>query len=100
MKLLQAMCLAIVQIAPVTKGKCRLPCKHFINLLIKRNVCLHNIHLYDLLALCNSGITRDLEVFKKGITKQMFDKAKDLGSHYQIINHRLYREKDCMFPAR
>ncbi|CAJ0960568.1 unnamed protein product [Ranitomeya imitator] len=26
--------------------------------------------------------------------------GRKLGTHYQVINHRLYREEDCMFPAR
>lgn len=43
---------------------------------------------------------RDLEVWEGGITKDVFDKAKNKGTHYQIINHKLYREKDCMFPFR
>ena len=44
----------------------------------------------------------DLQVWmdRGGITAKQFEDAKELGSHYQIINHKLYREKDCMFPAR
>ncbi|ESP00309.1 hypothetical protein LOTGIDRAFT_225910 [Lottia gigantea] len=40
---------------------------------------------------------------KKGeITKKEFETAKErgLGTHYQIINHKLYREEKCMFGAR
>ena len=49
-----------------------------------------------------SVIDSDLEVWKKegGITAEKFKEAKNLGTHYQIINHKLYREDDCMFPAR
>ena len=47
-----------------------------------------------------SVIDSDLAVWKEGISKEQFDKAKGKGTHYQIINHKLYREDDCMFPAR
>ncbi|PSN39670.1 O-glucosyltransferase rumi [Blattella germanica] len=30
----------------------------------------------------------------------MIDSVRDKGTTYQIINHRLYRDVDCMFPAR
>lgn len=44
----------------------------------------------------------DLAVWKKrgGITWAEFVAAKPLGVHYQIINHTLYREKNCMFGPR
>jgi len=44
----------------------------------------------------------DLKPFEKlgGITKDEFDRSRSHGVHYQIINHRLYRERDCMFPFR
>ncbi|KAM7439851.1 Protein O-glucosyltransferase 1 [Porites harrisoni] len=47
-------------------------------------------------------IDDDLRVWrdKGGITKSDFDEAAGRGVHYQIINHKLYREKDCMFPFR
>ncbi|KAJ8301382.1 hypothetical protein KUTeg_020369 [Tegillarca granosa] len=52
-----------------------------------------------------SVINSDLAVWEykeKGITKEKFNEAKTrgLGTHYQIINHKLYREENCMFPAR
>ena len=49
-----------------------------------------------------SVINEDLKVWeeKGGITKDNVDAAKPRGAHYQIINHKLYREDDCMFPAR
>lgn len=25
---------------------------------------------------------------------------RGVGTHYQIIGHKLYREQNCMFPAR
>ena len=25
---------------------------------------------------------------------------RGVGTHYQIIDHKLYREHNCMFPAR
>ncbi|XP_013398028.1 protein O-glucosyltransferase 1 isoform X1 [Lingula anatina] len=47
-------------------------------------------------------IEEDLAVWKKagGILKEKFDAAKERGTHYQIINHKLYREDDCMFQFR
>ena len=44
----------------------------------------------------------DLRVWKDrgGITKNEFDDTARRGVHYQIINHKLYREEDCMFPFR
>lgn len=36
-----------------------------------------------------------------GITKDLIDRGKKTrGIHYQIINHKLYRHKDCLFPSR
>lgn len=43
---------------------------------------------------------RDLSTWKDGIDEELFKKAKDRGTHYQIINHKLYRQKECMFPFR
>eukprot|EP00794_Sanderia_malayensis_P006115 gene6115-6819_t len=49
-------------------------------------------------------IERDLKLWKDkgGIEKRDFDEAlaRQSGVHYQIINHKLYRENDCIFPAR
>ncbi|XP_072765548.1 O-glucosyltransferase rumi homolog isoform X2 [Anoplolepis gracilipes] len=46
-------------------------------------------------------IIRDLSSFKKkGISEKMIVAAKSRGTFYQIIGGKLYREKDCMFPAR
>jgi len=56
------------------------------------------LHVY-----CDDSVMNDdLEPFEKlgGITKKQFDNSRSRGTHYQIINHRLYREEDCMFPFR
>nr|CAG4646318.1 EOG090X07KN [Macrothrix elegans] len=45
-------------------------------------------------------VKTDLETFKNGITQSMIDDARPRGTKYQIIGHKLYREKDCMFPSR
>ncbi|KAJ2946339.1 hypothetical protein O0L34_g12376 [Tuta absoluta] len=45
-------------------------------------------------------IEQDLVPFKDGITKDMFEKARVKGTKYQIIDGKVYREKDCHFPAR
>ncbi|OAD58998.1 O-glucosyltransferase rumi like protein, partial [Eufriesea mexicana] len=46
-------------------------------------------------------IKNDLKPFKeKGINKNLIDNAKVRGTFYQIIEGKLYRQKDCMFPSR
>ena len=49
-----------------------------------------------------SVMNEDLAVFEKadGITKEQFERSKGRATHYQIIDHKLYRQPDCMFPAR
>ncbi|KAJ8875104.1 hypothetical protein PR048_022995 [Dryococelus australis] len=47
-----------------------------------------------------SVIENDLRVFSKGITAQMVASVHNKGTRYQVINHRLYRDANCMFPAR
>ncbi|XP_077274098.1 O-glucosyltransferase rumi homolog [Temnothorax americanus] len=48
-----------------------------------------------------SVIARDLRPFReKGISEEMIEAARTRGTFYQIIKGKLYREKDCMFPAR
>ena len=48
----------------------------------------------------DSVITDDLLAWREGISREEFEQAKPLGVHYQIIDHKLYREPDCMFTAR
>ncbi|XP_045614677.1 O-glucosyltransferase rumi homolog [Procambarus clarkii] len=45
-------------------------------------------------------IKKDLAPFKDGIDKSVIEKSRDRGTFYQIINHKLYRQSDCMFPSR
>ena len=51
-----------------------------------------------------SQIEKDLKIWedKGGIKKTDFDKAinRQTGEHYQIINHKLYRQDNCIFPFR
>ncbi|XP_023441060.2 protein O-glucosyltransferase 1 isoform X2 [Dasypus novemcinctus] len=52
---------------------------------------------------CYQGvIEQDLTPFRGGISKEMMAEVvrRKLGTHYQIIKNRLYRENDCMFPSR
>ncbi|KAF6121130.1 protein O-glucosyltransferase 1 [Phyllostomus discolor] len=52
---------------------------------------------------CYHGvIEEDLTPFRGGISRKMMVEVvrRKLGTHYQIIKHRLYRENDCMFPSR
>lgn len=47
-------------------------------------------------------IQQDLAPFQSGISRDVMKNvlSRNLGTHYQIIGHRLYRQEDCMFPAR
>ncbi|XP_033209397.1 O-glucosyltransferase rumi homolog [Belonocnema kinseyi] len=48
-----------------------------------------------------SVIAEDLAIFKKkGISRKLIKNANERGILYQLINGRLYREKECMFPSR
>ncbi|KAM9328455.1 protein O-glucosyltransferase 1 [Pholidichthys leucotaenia] len=49
-----------------------------------------------------SVLQHDLQPFKGGISENVmaFTVQKGVGTHYQIIAHKLYREHNCMFPAR
>ncbi|XP_068714571.1 protein O-glucosyltransferase 1-like [Montipora foliosa] len=47
-------------------------------------------------------IDNDLRIWndRGGVSKREFDDTAGRGVHYQVINHKLYRENDCMFPFR
>nr|CAG4643261.1 EOG090X07KN [Ilyocryptus agilis] len=45
-------------------------------------------------------VAEDLKPFINGISKTLLEKAQARGTRYQIIGHKLYRDKDCMFPSR
>lgn len=49
-----------------------------------------------------SVLHQDLQPFKRGISEDVMAATvqKGVGTHYQIIGHRLYREQSCMFPSR
>ncbi|KAK2163625.1 hypothetical protein LSH36_76g03039 [Paralvinella palmiformis] len=47
-----------------------------------------------------SMLDNDLSTWEEGIRRSDFDAAIDRGTHYQIINHKLYRQTECMFPFR
>lgn len=50
---------------------------------------------------CHQGvIDKDLATWSNGIDNELFVKAKDRGVHYQIIDHKLYRQSECMFTFR
>uniref|UniRef100_A0A8C7J8E6 Protein O-glucosyltransferase 1 n=2 Tax=Oncorhynchus kisutch TaxID=8019 RepID=A0A8C7J8E6_ONCKI len=44
----------------------------------------------------------DLRPFREGVSEELMADTlrSDVGTHYQIINGKLYREQNCMFPAR
>ncbi|XP_067936207.1 protein O-glucosyltransferase 1-like isoform X1 [Watersipora subatra] len=45
-------------------------------------------------------IESDLSTWKGGITKELLDAADKRATTYQIIDHKVYREKKCVFEAR
>ncbi|XP_042197681.1 protein O-glucosyltransferase 1 isoform X1 [Callorhinchus milii] len=47
-------------------------------------------------------LDNDLAHFRQGISQEMLMEtvSRGVGTHYQIINKQLYRQEDCMFPAR
>ncbi|XP_072318082.1 protein O-glucosyltransferase 1 [Eucyclogobius newberryi] len=52
---------------------------------------------------CHASVLQDdLRPFKAGISEDFMTSTvkKGVGTHYQIIGHKLYREHNCMFPAR
>ncbi|XP_034720401.1 protein O-glucosyltransferase 1 [Etheostoma cragini] len=52
---------------------------------------------------CHLSVLRDdLRPFKGRISEDLMAAAvqRGVGTHYQIIGHKLYREHNCMFPAR
>lgn len=52
---------------------------------------------------CHMSVLQDdLRPFKSGISENFMAATvqRGVGTHYQIIGHKLYREHNCMFPAR
>lgn len=49
-----------------------------------------------------SVLENDLNPFRGGLSEELMAATiqRGLGTHYQIIGHKLYREQNCMFPAR
>ncbi|KAM9334410.1 protein O-glucosyltransferase 1 [Symphorus nematophorus] len=49
-----------------------------------------------------SVLQHDLQPFKGKISEDVMAATvqRGVGTHYQIIGHKLYREHNCMFPAR
>ncbi|XP_014258469.1 O-glucosyltransferase rumi homolog [Cimex lectularius] len=45
-------------------------------------------------------IANDLAPFKDGITKELLGKTYTSGVKYQVINNKVYRRHDCLFPSR
>lgn len=45
-------------------------------------------------------IINDLKPYQKGITQQMLNNTAKYGTRYKILNHQLFRDRECMFPAR
>lgn len=58
--------------------------------------------LFLTLDFCLSVLQSDLQPFKGGISEDVMAVTvqRGVGTHYQIIGHKLYRDHNCMFPAR
>lgn len=59
-------------------------------------------HGHDVKCSCYASvIDEDLELWSQtGITAELIDRSKPRGVLYQVVNHKLYRSKECMFPFR
>ena len=68
---------------------------HLVMVLLFQLLC-------NFFALTLRVLERDLRIWdeKGGISEENLKAAIPLGIHYQIINHKLYRQDDCMFPFR
>ncbi|KAL1514356.1 hypothetical protein ABEB36_003625 [Hypothenemus hampei] len=64
----------------------------------KRNYKVCNMNRCN----CHTPVLlQDLKIFKeKGISENLIQNVKTKGTKYQIINHKLYREPNCLFPSR
>ncbi|CAN9498395.1 unnamed protein product [Ophioblennius macclurei] len=52
---------------------------------------------------CHESVLKsDLHPFRGGISEALMASTvqRGVGTHYQVIDHKLYREHNCMFPAR
>lgn len=50
---------------------------------------------------CNAAqIDNDLRLFHGEITRADIDAVRDRGTSYKILNNKLFRSANCMFPAR
>uniref|UniRef100_A0A674EXG0 Protein O-glucosyltransferase 1 n=1 Tax=Salmo trutta TaxID=8032 RepID=A0A674EXG0_SALTR len=49
-----------------------------------------------------SVLNDDLRPFREGVSEELMADTlrRGVGTHYQIISGKLYREQNCMFPAR
>ena len=46
-------------------------------------------------------IDDDLKIWNSGISREAFERRlADIGTHYQVIDHELYRQTECRFPRR
>lgn len=45
-------------------------------------------------------LKNDFKPFNKGITKEIIDSIRSRGTIYQIIDNKIFRQKECNFPAR
>ncbi|KAK7893413.1 hypothetical protein WMY93_022565 [Mugilogobius chulae] len=74
--------------------------------ILKNNIA-NSIKAYKPCNPANCGchisvLQDDLRPFEGGISEDFMDSTvkRGVGTHYQIIGHKLYREHNCMFPAR
>lgn len=69
------------------------------------NICITSHYIIYILlhhSFHCSVLKDDLRPFKNGISEGLMADTvhRGVGTHYQIISKKLYREQSCMFPAR
>uniref|UniRef100_A0A8C7JAT3 Protein O-glucosyltransferase 1 n=1 Tax=Oncorhynchus kisutch TaxID=8019 RepID=A0A8C7JAT3_ONCKI len=64
--------------------------------------CKQILHSLSIVLNPSSVLNDDLRPFREGVSEELMADTlrSDVGTHYQIINGKLYREQNCMFPAR
>uniref|UniRef100_A0A8C8HC65 Glycosyl transferase CAP10 domain-containing protein n=1 Tax=Oncorhynchus tshawytscha TaxID=74940 RepID=A0A8C8HC65_ONCTS len=60
------------------------------------------LHSLSIVLNPSSVLNDDLRPFREGVSEELMADTlrRGVGTHYQIINGKLYREHNCMFPAR
>ena len=77
--------------------------EEYFNLIKQAETEYKPCEIDDICSSCHDDVIKaDLAPFSKGVTKDMISKAASISkvSKYQIIDGKVYRSEDCMFPFR